>query len=276
MGSRKTLNSQKVANMDNITGAESKSPTLNQAFLGEKETDQAFNMASMQEIVNGQFLNEAFENMSTDEKLSLILTELYKMRDNISSLTKAQGVTKQKVDAHEQELNLRATPIFGNGPEEEDALARIKESLTTTDEALETVQQEGQALEKRIADVESQVNLQTRDINLLKGTVHRQHKLIASNQHKITDLTMRSMDHNLTISRLEEIRNENCKMTVLEFFRKELALQIDQKDLLVAHRMGAWKPGKPPRLMVIKVTTDLKERILLVTSRLKGKVNAQG
>lgn len=73
-GSRKTHNSQKTANMN--------TEALNQAFLTPGKT-VIENMGSMQDILNGKFLNEAFENMSTDEKLSLILTELYKLRDNM-------------------------------------------------------------------------------------------------------------------------------------------------------------------------------------------------
>lgn len=219
---RKTNNSQKSAThkmmqQDSNThppkqggpGEPSQSPVLNQALLGN--TSNSFTMASMEDIAKGKHVDEAFENLSTDEKLSLILKELRKMKTSISTLQNTSSSLKQQVDTHETELRSA-----------DDATSKkiedIEQKSSTNAEDIINIHDTNADLAERLATAEGKINQNALDINGLKGTAERQHKQIASNQHKIVDLTARSMDHNFTISGLIESKNENCKMMVMEFF----------------------------------------------------------
>lgn len=243
------------------------SPQLNQAFLTAGQS-----MGSMQEIVNGKFLDEAFENLSTDEKLSMILTEIYKLRDNISSIQRSHNTLQQKVDTHQQELEIgQGSQVLG------ETLEQIEQKTKKNEEDIIDLHNDKHGMETRLATVEANINTNLAHINLLKGTVQRQHKQIATNQGKVVDLTARSMDHNFTISGLKEDKQENCILESLQFLRSKMGLTVDQNEIIVAHRLGKFNPAnRKPRLMVIKVMHSLKEKILPNMSRLKDKTNEQG
>lgn len=271
----------KTASMDNTITPASKSPiNFNEAFTRASNDNSSgtskgitspVEMASMPQIISGKFIDETFENLSTDEKLSMILVELYKMRDSITTIQRSHSVLSQKVDTHEQELTSRAIPSAEEAMslEEERQIEANKNSIID----IHNVQYD---IQDRLKQAEESIHKNAWDTNLLKGTVERQHKQIENNQHKIVDLTARSMDHNFTITSLVESREENCKMVVMDFLKTKLNLNFDQNDIIVAHRMGVRPITNCPRLMVVKVTTRLKEQIMANTSRLKGKQNEQG
>lgn len=270
-GNRKTNNSQKSKNnmsMEIKEAGAAKSPTLNQAFVEDTQKE----MAGMSEIIRGNFINEAFENISTDEKLSVILTELYKLKEGLTTLQRSSATLEQQVDTHEQELQIQNQDRSQD--EGDDFDENDKRTLERHTNDIIGLHNEDHDLGNRISTVERTVSEQARSINLLKGTVHRQHKQISTNQHKIVDLTARSMDHNLTISGLIEGRNENCKLVVIDFLQSRLNLTFNQNDILVAHRTGMRNPrANRARLMVVRVTSHLKELILSNTYKLKGKLN---
>lgn len=276
---RKTNNSQKSAthkqlcheggtNAKQISSDTRFTPSLNQGFLTGNQTLQ--DMASMEDMTNGKYLNEAFEGMSTDEKLSLILTELYKMKSNLNSLQHSSSAVKQQVDTHEAELR-SADDATSN------KIQQIEGKAQTNTADIESIHDINADLVERISVAENKINQNTMSVNWLKGTAERQNKQVASNHHKIIDLTARSMDHNFTISGLVEDKNENCKMIAMEFFRTQMLLQFQQDDILVAHRLGTRSQRQlKPRLMVVKVSHKLKDMIIPNTNRLKDKVNDQG
>lgn len=94
-----------------------------------------------------------------------------------------------------------------------------------------------------LMEVEKLANSNLQNITFLKGTVQRQHKQISVNHHKVVDLTARSMDHNFTITSLKESRNEDCKQIAFDFFLNQMELQIEKKEILMAHRLGVFNPN---------------------------------
>lgn len=266
------MNSQKaMASVKDVEGSETpkaKSPQLNQGFL-EHSKGTSPNMGSMSEIINGKFLNEAFENLSTDEKLSMILTELYKMRDSLNGLRRSQGSLQQQVDTHETALQEDQ-----NAQETVQKLEMVDRKSEKNENEIIDLHNADYAQGEEIASIQKKVDENSRDIQLIKGTLQRQHKQIVTNQNKVTDLTARSMDHNLTISGILEKKDENCKMLALNFLQTEMRLEVQQEDIVVAHRLGAFKPhNRKPRLLVIRVASKLKDKILPNTARLKDRVN---
>lgn len=276
---RKTNNSQKSASHlqmqqdpsqnPGLTSVEARSSSLNQGFLGA--TSSNYNMATMDEIItSGKYLDEAFANLSTDEKLSLILTELYKMRSNLNTLQHSANAVKQQVDTHEQELR-SADDVTST------KITEIEDKSQTNSNDILGLHETNSDLLERLSTAEGKINQNAMNVNWLKGTAERQHKQIASTQHRVTDLTARSMDHNFTISGLIETKAENCKMVVMDFFRDLMALRFDQDDVKVAHRLGyRSQHQRRPRLMVVKVSSKLKDLIIPNTNRLKNKTNNNG
>ena len=68
---------------------------------------------------------------------------------------------------------------------------------------------------------------------------------------------------------------ENCKALAYSFITDKLKIQIKQKDILVAHRMGK-KLSVKPHPMVIKCSIPLREIIFTYTKNLKGIKNSFG
>lgn len=271
MAGRKTNNSLKAAGSHNNkpmdSGNTTKSPPqLNQGFL--EKNSSVFTMASMEQVVNGKFLNEAFENLSTDEKLSLILTELCKMGSSLTALQRSSSSLKQQVDTHEAELRSGKDVTS-------DKITDMDRQVEVNNNDIVDIYNAHHDIYERAAKVEDSVTKNTSDINTLKGLVERQSKQIHINQKKITDLTTRSMDHNFTISGLPETKDENCTMVVTEFLRLQMGITDTQDDIHVAHRMGVRQHGRS-RLMVIAVSSKLKKQIIPNTHKLKGKQNEHG
>ena len=113
---------------------------------------------------------------------------------------------------------------------------------------------------------------------ILKGLVQRQFCQIRDLNEKVAHLTAKSMDQNLTISGLEGDKpKEACKDNVITFFKSEVEIDAEHNEILVAHRLGKYsKQQKRPRLMVVKCSYELKERVLNNASNLKEKANSAG
>ena len=136
----------------------------------------------------------------------------------------------------------------------------------------------------RIATLQTQVDQDTLNIvklnkenSILKGLVQRQFNQINELNDKVAMLTMRSMERNITISGLEgDIgAKEKCKENVIKFLKGEVEIDVTDEEILVAHRAGQFrKQQRRPRIMIIRCTFALKERILSNAKNLKDKKNS--
>ena len=75
--------------------------------------------------------------------------------------------------------------------------------------------------------------------------------------------------------RMRKLQKEDCTKTVQQFLTDVMLLEVDEKDILVAHRTGAVRNGKP-RLMVVKCMPNLKASILKNSKVLAKKINLLG
>lgn len=243
--------------------------TQNNPSFQANQNNNKTPMASMLEISQGNFYQEAFENLSMDEKFSVIFSELYKIRQKVTSFKKSNSVIQQRLDTHDN--------VFQSGEDKvNDKINDIDRQAEQNKNSIIDIHNVNYAEGEHISAVEESLETVARDLHILKGTAERQQKQISTNQNKITSLTARSMNHNITISGLiEQGRDENCKMTVMDFLRDEMRLRFDQGEIKVAHRIGFFSHSST-RLMVAKVNTRLKEIVMANTSVLKGKTNAQG
>ena len=113
---------------------------------------------------------------------------------------------------------------------------------------------------------------------ILKGLVQRQFTQINELNDKVTFLTARSMENNITITGIEnDTPNEDCKKSVLEFMRQQMEIEANEEEILVAYRLGKLpKNGKKPRMMMVRCVQPLKERVMSNVANLKDKENSQG
>lgn len=118
------------------------------------------------------------------------------------------------------------------------------------------------------------------DLTVVKGLLQKQHRQVENMDHKIIDLTARSMSMNMIISGVVEHRSESCALAVKDFLRLEMNIDLDMNPELkikLAHRMGTVRQGTTrPRAMVAKVNVALKERIMDDIERLDGRTNVNG
>ena len=115
--------------------------------------------------------------------------------------------------------------------------------------------------------------------DLLKGLVQRQYQQILDLNDKVAHLTARSMENNVTVAGLmgDIGFKEKCKTNVIEFLKKQVEIDVNEDEILFTHRVGKfYKEAKRPRIMLVKCTHLLKERILSNASILKDKENANG
>lgn len=279
---RTTRNSAKAAeNAIEKTTSESQTAKpnppedLNTAFAATPNPSFDKAMAGMQEILkSGNYLNEAFsDRLTLDEKLSLIISELYRIRETTASTEESVKILQQQVQDHDQAIKVGAIgdDIIPNEDHHD-----IRGRVETTESDIIDLNNEAHGIRERISVLEDQTDVLNRDMSLVKGFTQKHEKQLDLQGRQTTQMTARSMSKNFTISGLLESKNENCNWKVLEFLRSEMRIQVEQHEVKVAHRLGFHNPGAgstKPRLMVVKVSRDLKERILRNKNKLKDKVN---
>lgn len=280
---RTTRNSAKAA--ENVEGAV-KSPNQNEKVLNEafaETPNPSFHkaMAGMQEILkSGNYLNEAFsDRLSLDEKLSLIITELYKIKDTTTNTEENLKALQQQVQTHDQVIKQGATTDLQGSEGKEEALESLEAKMSELENDVLDAKTESHTHEERITALENQVDTSNRDVALLKGFTEKHEKQLDHQEKNTTQLVARSMSKNITISGLMESPKENCAKKVFDFLRGEMMIQVSPQEIKVAHRLGFHAPGlknTKPRLMVVRVSRALRERILQNKSRLKDKLNAEG
>lgn len=118
------------------------------------------------------------------------------------------------------------------------------------------------------------------DLGIVKGVLQRHDTQISTAEHKLTDITARSMAQNMIISGIIEHTDENCKFQVKDFLKNEMALDLDlcpEFKIKTEHRIGyASSKRTTPRPMVAKVNLPLKEAMIKNIEQLSGRTNVQG
>lgn len=273
-GGRVTRNSAKAAEkavateMVKTTLTAQEHNHLDKAFA-EKPGASFVEMAGMREILDmGNFLNEAVMNLSLEEKMSLVFTELVKLR-RVSTQNEANLRNIQ------QQLQTQEEALRQNAESATNFTKEVSNDLKKTDEEVVQFHTITQDIYERLEDVEAKKDTSERDKALFKGFVEKHEKQLDHLEAKLVAQTNRSMQKNLTIPGIMESRNENCIMKMLEFLRTELNIPVEQEEIKVAHRMGNFS-REHTRLMVIKVTRSLKERIPQNKAKLKGRTNERG
>lgn len=282
---RKTRNSAKAAAVENSgennSDTNGESGKLNDAFAATPNPSFQQTMAGMQEIIqSGNFLNEAFsDKLSLDEKLSLIITELYRIRETTTTTQENLTALQQQVQIHDQAIKQGATAADPDLDQPSERQEAVENRVATVENDIMDINTDQHAIHQKVTKLERQIDLSNRDLSLLKGFTEKHEKQLDLQERSKTQLTARGMSQNFTISGLAESKNENCSRKVYQFLSEVMEINVLQNDIKVAHRLGFFNPKAKqvrPRLMVVKVTRSLKEKILQNKAKLKGKYNFQG
>lgn len=269
VNARKTKNSAKAAESaaemarSPVETTNIKSPIdLNAAFNIEGSSYRK-DMAGMQEIIkSNNFLREAFaENISIDEKFSIVISELYKLK-------KLNEATEQKYAALLQRFETHEDTIRQNGSTQEDTFQEITGRLTGVENNIVDLHAEAQGIATQINDLSQKYEKTNQDIGLLKGFSDKFEKQFTQLASKSAALAARSMDKNLMITGIPELKKENCKESVRLFLRDKMNIKVDTSEIKFAYRQGKFTQGKT-RVMITKVSRDLKEFILSKKGRLR-------
>ena len=134
---------------------------------------------------------------------------------------------------------------------------------------LKIVQEEGTKLKKEVVELQAETKI-------IRGVLQKHNSQLTVQNEKVAMLTAKSMEKNVTISGLlGDNKDEKCVDTVLAFFRAHLEIDVNEEEILVAHRIG--KPYKDKqRTMIVRCSFQLKERIFNNVKNLKDKVNEKG
>ena len=114
------------------------------------------------------------------------------------------------------------------------------------------------------------------DISMLKGFTQVQDRDITELKNKTVNLLARSMSNNILITGiLGDSENEDCKVKVLQLLWEHVKLDIEDEDVVVAHRLGKKLKDKT-RMMVVRCSHKLREIMFQNTANLKNVKNADG
>ena len=204
-----------------------------------------------------------FEIVDMNNKLNLLMSAINKVNTNFH-------------------LKLEALHIHVG-----DSLKTITPQLSTIEKTCEEMQARIDDLESttanlpnlhsQVAQLENKIETLSDDIATLKGLTQVQDCDIAHLKTKTVNLTARSMANNIVITGItgDQESETNCKEKVLSLMTETMAMEVASTEIVTAHRLGK-KLGAKPRLMVVKCTDVLRQRIFKYTSNLKGKTNSNG
>ena len=117
------------------------------------------------------------------------------------------------------------------------------------------------------------------EVGILKGLAHRQQEQILNLNGRVDDLVSRQMSDNILISGLifkqeegENAHEEDCVQIVKNFFTETLKIQVDEDEILNAHRIGSVQNNKEA-MMVVRCLPRLRDRALQNSKKLKDITN---
>ena len=145
---------------------------------------------------------------------------------------------------------------------------------------LETVTTQADSNTSALSDLQSKLikadnkieELKTENA-VLKGVLCRHSDQLKTMNDRIAMLTAKSMEKNVTITGIKEVKDEDCKKVVVDFLKQKVEIDADEDEIFVAHRIGTSKRKNQPRIMLARCKPELKHRIFKNVGNLKEKVN---
>ena len=214
-----------------------------------------------------------FSSVNTDEKLNLIMVAINKINTNFH----------HKFDEMNEKLFTAPDALEKRLSTCEKAVLECKDILEDETEGLvprfKDVEDNIEDLRGRMDILEEEKSAMLDEIYTLKGFSQVYDKKLGQIDSKVVDLTARSMQNNIIIGGIKESAEprESCKKKVLEFFRDKMKMEVKDKEVLVAHRLGKINNNNTkPRSIVVRCAHSLRERIFSFTKNLKDVKTEDG
>lgn len=116
-------------------------------------------------------------------------------------------------------------------------------------------------MEAKIDELDSKFNIQLKAIQEENATLRKElqttKEKLKEVDNKVEASEQRSRINNIEISCIPLTTNENTEALAIEAL-KTVGLQIDERDISIAHRVPTYNPGKPPNIIVHFVQRKLK------------------
>ena len=208
-----------------------------------------------------------FIEVNMDEKLNLLMCAINKVNTNFHrKLETLQKSIEQQNKALTDRVGRCETAIDSLKKQINDQDPGVLPRITDAETMITDMSERLEALKKKTANLTDQVAL-------LAGTIQVHDRQLVSQQSKTIDLTARSMQNNLIIMGItKDSKDENCRQKVMDVIVNKMDLEICEKDIEVAHRLGKKDPGKN-RPMIVRCHPHLRQKIFDHTKNLKGKKN---
>ena len=232
---------------------------------------------------------EHFAQANTDDRLVLLMSAINKINTNFHYKFDAwkkqmtddvQGVFPRltSLESTNEEILARVDDVEKEVASNTEAWKTTAQQQEKFESAMSKIPEEHTQLKSKIEKLETLMSNMCDELSVVKGFVQTQDKALKTTKEKVVDLTARSMSNNITISGIlgDLPKEENCKAKVLDFMRTEMAMEVSDEEVLVAHRMGKYDvKNVKPRLIVVRCSQQLIDRVFQYTSNLKGKMNAK-
>lgn len=131
-------------------------------------------------------------------------------------------------------------------------LTRLSKLEETTAAHTITMEQH-EATQKRLTSMLAENKRLSRDLVVAQGLLQKYSQKIKVLEDKILDVSRRGMEQNLILHAVEEPQNpkeENCHATVKEFIKQFLKIDLDERDIWKAYRMGMHRANRARPLFV--------------------------
>ena len=108
-------------------------------------------------------------------------------------------------------------------------------------------------------------------------------KEVCSLQEQVFNNLSKTMQNELVLGGVAQIRKENCKTAAKEFFKNKVKVEVDDKDIWYAYRKGSGTMKtidgeriKCPPQLVARVAPHVKDLVMQNAKNLKGQVDPEG
>lgn len=251
-------------------------------MTGEQHVEQSESTQPENSLNHEKACTSRATQTTEDEMLKAIkeLADKYQRIDNDVNDPKV-GISIQLAKTQDKLSSLH-TDIHGAVSGIETRLQQI--TTTANANSQKIVQMEGS--QTRMAALLDENKRIIKELKIMQGLVQKCTQKMDHQNMQILESTKRSMEQNLLIHGVDDFLEindpkekepkfkfkERPKYSALEFFKKEMNLDLNIEDVWKAHRTGAFKPDKV-RPLIVKLSYAAKDLIMENIGILKGRSN---
>lgn len=225
---------------------------------------------------------EEFKKLGDSQKLDSIAQVMNNfcssLNNSFETLKNTVETKLSSLDSLEQKIDSKLDPLWDTVFEEESGLQTKVSNLETTvlkdDEGLKDKVRELEAAaedsNKQFKDLLEENETIKSELKILKGILHKHDEQISSVADGVVSLNAKTMEKNITINGLQEVKDENVRITVLSMLADHLQMaELGEIDLKAVFRIGTTVNNSKPRPVILKCSPKLRLAILSADKKWK-------